>query len=63
MAKRENGHKNRRERGCIVGQVCCRSNSKAGNVWKKKRKKEKKDGRVGTGGKCVMKEASARSSE
>lgn len=30
---------------------------------KKKRKKEKKDGRVGTGGKCVMKEASARSSE
>lgn len=61
MAKGENRHKNRRERGCIVGQVCCRSNSKAGNVWKKKRKK--KDGRVGTGGKCVMKEASARSSE
>lgn len=27
------------------------------------KKKEKKDGRVGTGGKCVMKEASARSSE
>lgn len=61
MAKRENRHKNRTKRGCIVGQVCCRSNSKAGNVWKKK--KGKKDGRVGTGGKCVMKEASARSSE
>lgn len=40
MAKRENRHKNRTKRGCIVGQVCCRSNSKAGNVWKKKKGKK-----------------------